>query len=85
MLPGPLNDLCQQVIEFATESPGKSTRRIQGAAAAHEAPAGNCHASSREEQLEAQLKQVLSRAQGSPDTIIETLSPPALRYSNSDC
>jgi cobalt-zinc-cadmium efflux system outer membrane protein len=37
-----------------------------------------------EEQLEAQLKQVLSRAQSSPDIVTEPLSPTALSYSDVD-
>ncbi len=37
-----------------------------------------------EEQLEAQLKQVLNRSQSSPDIVPETLSPTALRYSDAD-
>src|SRR5258708_21788282 len=37
-----------------------------------------------EDQLQAQLKQVLSRAQGSPDIVTEPLSPTPLSYSDVD-
>jgi outer membrane protein, heavy metal efflux system len=37
-----------------------------------------------EEELEAQLKQILSRSQSSPDIVTEPLSPTALKYSDAD-